>query len=208
MRNLLLLLLLLSFSICANTQTIRHGVIVGVSDSWLNRSGYPGGGGFGYGEQYGIVDGKWKARISFNAGYQLQFDIKEKYVLDAALLFQSRGVHVFYMPSNISTVDETKRLNSIALNGVFNYRIWKGVKAGLGIEPTYYWKTGYWTNQKKTVFDVPLVAKVGYDFKVMEISLSYKHGINPIVEGVGYTYKAKSRDIQLSVFMPLGKLGL
>jgi hypothetical protein len=206
MKNLLLLLLL-SFSVCANAQTIRHGVVVGVSDSWLNRSGYPGGG-YGYGEQYGIVDGKWKARISFNAGYQLQFDIKEKYVLDAALLFQSRGVHAFYMPSNVTAINETKRFYSAALNGVFNYRIWKGIKTGLGIEPTYYWKTGYWTNLKKTAFDVPLVVKAGYDFKVMEISLSYKHGISPIVEGVGYTNKARSRDIQLSVFVPLGKLGL
>lgn len=205
MKNLLLLLLL-SFSVCANAQTIRHGVIVGVSDSWLKTSGYPGMSD--YTGAYGITKEKWKPRISFNAGYQIQFDIREKYVLDAALLFQSRGVHVKYRPSTNVVVDETKRFNSIALNGVFSYKIWKGIRAGLGIEPTYYWNTDYWGNGKKSVFDYPLVIKAGYDFKVVEVSLSYKNGFNSIMSTVGHAFDAKSRDIQMSVFVPLGKFGL
>lgn len=204
MKNLLLLLLL-SFSICANTQTIKHGVVLGVSDSWLKTSDYPGGG---FGLSPGFENEKWKARMSFNIGYQLKYDIKDRFVLDAAMLFNSRGVHVNIIKDNIEKADETKRFNALALNGVFNYKIWKGIRLGAGIEPTFYWNTKYWDNLKKTAFDVPLVVKAGYDFNFMEVSLSYKHGLKPIMEGVGHAYKAKTRDVQLSVFLPLGKFGL
>jgi hypothetical protein len=166
---------------------------------------YPDGG---FGLPSGFENEKWKARPSFNLGYQLKFDIKERYVLDAALLFNSRGVHANVIEFDIEKVNETKRFNAIALNGVFNYKIWKGIRIGAGVEPTFYWNTKYWDNLKKTAFDVPLVVKAGYDFDFMEVSLSYKHGLSPIIEGVGHAFEAKTRDVQLSVFVPLGKLGL
>ena len=205
MKKLLLFALVFVCTASAFAQN-RHGVILGVSNGWFDCTALPGiVAGSGY--EPDLRKGKLESRPSFNIGYQFQFDIKDTYAIDAALLYQSRGVHVNFRPSSDRIVDETKRFNAISLHGVFNYKVWNGIKVGAGIEPTRYWKKDYWTNKTLTSYDYPIVLKAGYDLKFMELSLRYKHGLKPVIEGVGYVLNAKTRDLEISIFVPLGKFG-
>ena len=68
----------------------------------------------------------------------------------------------------------------LALNGSINYRICSGLYAGIGIEPTGYFKTDKLKeNLEGQVFDFPIVLTLGYEFKNgMKLSASYKHGFS------------------------------
>ena len=59
-------------------------------------------------------------------------------------------------------------------------------------------------NSKKNAIDIPIVARVSYTLKWLELQLSYKQGTCNLMNtsGVG---KVTSRNIQFSVFMPIFK---
>ena len=63
-----------------------------------------------------------------------------------------------------------------------------------------FWYQGDFSN----ALDFPVVLKTGYNFKIMEVSLSYKYGFESIYKGV-ITKEAVPRDLRLSVFVPLFK---
>jgi len=199
MKNIVLVLFMLLFTTSGYSQ-IRSGVIAGISDSWLDKGLVL----LGYGSQYGLKDGEWKHKPSFTVGYGFQFDVKKSFVIDAALLYHSRGVHVAYNSTFTDFTDESKQLNVLSLNGVVNYKIWKGLSVGIGMEPTWYLNTKIADNIVSNALDFPLVVKTGYNFKIMEVSLSYKYGFESIYKGV-ITKEAVPRDLRLSVFVPLFK---
>ena len=94
-----------------------------------------------------------------------------------------------------------------SLNGTVNYRIYSGLYAGLGIEPTYYLKTDRLRgNSNRQVLDFPLVLTLGYEFRNgMKLSLSYKHGFKSLYEN-GYINNPKSnREISMSLCIPIFK---
>ena len=65
-------------------------------------------------------------------------------------------------------------------------------------------KYPYTYNSKKNAIDIPIVARVSYTLKWLELQLSYKQGTCNLMNtsGVG---KVTSRNIQFSVFMPIFK---
>ena len=59
---------------------------------------------------------------------------------------------------------------SLSLAGTCNFQIVKGLHVGVGVQPTYYiWET--------RTFDIPVLAKIGYDFGPAELAFSYKQGL-------------------------------
>ena len=75
--------------------------------------------------------------------------------------------------------------------------VMKGLHIGVGLQPTYYiWET-------KT-FDIPVLAKVGYNLGFAELAFSYKQGlvknnkISPFKD-------SRFSNWQFSVYIPLSK---
>ncbi len=56
-------------------------------------------------------------------------------------------------------------------------------------------------NEIKNKFDIPLVAKVAYDLKVVEVGIVGKYGTVNLFE-TEYMKSGKIREIQLSLFIP------
>lgn len=197
--RILFILLLCLFNLLGYSQ-MKSGLIIGVSDSWLNSGDAHTSS---YGGQYGEKGGDWKHRLSFNIGYQLSFDLKRNFVLNTSLQYQLRGVHAAFSRTVEDVVDETENWNSLCLHGSLDYYIYKGIYVGAGLEPTCYFNTWLPDNLgSKQVFDVPVLGKVGYDFKLLKIALSYKHGFAKVYWSSMYP-KVTTRDLQLSVFIPL-----
>ena len=63
-----------------------------------------------------------------------------------------------------------------SLGGTINYPVYKGLSVGAGVESVYYF-AGYEKEDMKHPFDVPFVGKIAYNLKVMELGISYKHGL-------------------------------
>ena len=55
--------------------------------------------------------------------------------------------------------------------------------------------------KSKTVFDIPVVAKIAYNLKVAEVGIYGKYGPLSVFE-MDYMKSGKVREIQLSVFIP------
>lgn len=201
---------LLLLPLVSNAQ-LKSGIVVGGGDSWMHKSKINSP------LLSGERDLNWDHRFSFNAGYQFQYEFKNHFLIDAALLYQARRVNIAYqeqgMDPNIdygkqqpggAIYDKTKLFNGLSLNAVVGYKLWKGLKAGIGVEPTIYFNTTSENNMTDDKFDIPLVVKVGYDFNWFQIDLSYKNGFkrlywNPVVGNTD------TRDLQVSIFVPIFK---
>jgi hypothetical protein len=98
-----------------------------------------------------------------------------------------------------------------SFNPTFNYNFFDGWYAGLGIEPMFYTASprkitnkqddGFDYHKKFSGFDVPLTAKLGYDFKFMDVAIGYKYGLLDVLTPV-YFNSGKVRAWQLQVFIP------
>lgn len=201
---------LLLLPLVSNAQ-LKSGIVVGGGDSWMHKSKINSP------LLSGERDLNWDHRFSFNAGYQFQYEFKNHFLIDAALLYQARRVNIAYqeqgMDPNIdygkqqpggAIYDKTKLFNGLSLNTVVGYKLWKGLKAGIGVEPTIYFNTTSENNMTDDKFDIPLVVKVGYDFNWFQVDLSYKNGFkrlywNPVVGNTD------TRDLQVSIFVPIFK---
>ena len=133
------------------------------------------------------------------------------------MLYQARRVNIAFQEQGLAPdadygeqqpggaiYDGIKLFNGLSLNVVAGYKLWKGLKAGVGVEPTIYFNTTAKANLEDNKFDIPLVVKVGYDFNWFQVDLSYKNGFNRIYRNyvVGST---ETRDLQLSIFVPIFK---
>lgn len=109
-----------------------------------------------------------------------------------------------------------------SISGTLNYSFIKNFSIGLGIEPTYYFsrkipgdvllsdsdgnlfESGFDSSvyfERKNKFDIPVVAKVAYNFKVFEVGIYGKYGLINVLETEKFK-NGKFRDFQLSVFIP------
>ena len=86
---------------------------------------------------------------------------------------------------------------SVGIGGTFSYKIVKGLNVGLGLQPTLY----IWDMSKK-VFDIPVVGKIGYDFKFMELAFSYKQGLMNNYK-ISYFNNCRLSNWQFSIYVPL-----
>ena len=200
----ILLTCLLLFPMLSQSQ-VKSGIVVGGSDSWMHKSKINSP------LLSGERDLKWDHRFSFNVGYQFQYEFKNHFLIDAALLYQARRVNIAFQEQGFdpdinygeqqpggAIYDNTKLFNGLSLNVVAGYKLWRGLKAGIGVEPTVYFNTKAKANLEDNKFDIPLVVKVGYDFNWFQVDLSYKNGFKRIYWNhvVGNT---ETRDLQLSI---------
>lgn len=88
-------------------------------------------------------------------------------------------------------------LLSLSLAGMVNYNIFKGLNIGLGIQPTaYMWE--------KRFFDIPVLAKMSYDLKYIELGFSYKCGLTRNFKATPFKDNRLSQ-WQFSAYVPLWK---
>jgi hypothetical protein len=80
-----------------------------------------------------------------------------------------------------------------SVGGTANCSIIKNLSAGLGVEPSWYFRRGK--------PDIPLVAKIAYSLKVIDFELSGKYGPVNVLKTDGLQ-SGKFRDIQCSLFIP------
>ena len=129
--------------------------------------------------------------------------------------------YVIYLPSQGKREDLF-----ISVGGTVNYSIIKNFSIGLGIEPVYFYRHrrhyfkedlsrikdwrdyGYEVsdlyveekdNNKK--FDLPVVAKVAYDFKKFEVGITGKYGLVNVFESP-HLKSGRYGELQLSIFIP------
>lgn len=81
-----------------------------------------------------------------------------------------------------------------------NYTLYKRLSLGIGLEPTYF----FFTSDEKKIrnFDLPAVAKIGYNFRFLEIGLTYKHGLMKVLQDKQYLLSGQFRDWQISIWIP------
>jgi len=80
-----------------------------------------------------------------------------------------------------------------------NYMLIRNFSLGLGVEPLYFFKGHY--SEIKNSYDVPVVARIAYNFKIAEIGISGKYGLVNVFE-MDYLKSGRIREIQLSLFIP------
>jgi hypothetical protein len=88
-----------------------------------------------------------------------------------------------------------------SIGGTFNFSIVKNFSVGLGFEPTRY----FYPNDDFMLYrnyDLPVVAKIAYNLKFVEIGITGKYGLFSVTELPRESKKGRFSDIQLSVFVP------
>ena len=197
-RVMFLLLSLVCLSVSAQNGKVRSGVIGGVSMDWYKEEAMSKGN-----VGFNIPDMK----PSFHVGYQFQFELKHRLSVDATLLYgQKRGeiTSVGYEVAPVKGYKSKFARNYIALDGVLNYNLIGGLKVGAGVEPTLHFKDHIMIgNTIKSAFDVPVVVKAAYTFKYFDLALTYKHGTCNVMKGVPYMKSGRTRDLQVSIFVPI-----
>lgn len=196
---MIILLSLVYVSVFAQEGKIRSGVIAGVSMNQYQDKLFPTSKAW-----YSLPD----KMFSFHAGYQFQFQLKHRLSVDASLLYgqkQGKIVSSYGIVTVPGYKDKFSR-HYIAMGGVINYNLIGGLKIGVGIEPTLHFKERILVeNEIKPAFDIPVVAKLAYSFKHCDIALMYKHGVCNVARGLPDMKSARTRDLQLSVFIPIFK---
>lgn len=200
MKKIFILSFVLLFAVLntANSQ-ITSGIVMGVSNSNLGASTH-----YSYNSSSGeSIPEKWEPQFKLNIGYQFRFELpyNNDFLFDTAILGQVTKAKV---ASSLAT--DNAWLAGLSVNGVVGYRVWKGLRAGIGIEPTVYFDTNKLANNiHSNVFDCPLLIKAGYELNRCELSLTYKHGWSRLYESPAITAVDGARDFQLSLFVPLFK---
>lgn len=121
------------------------------------------------------------------------------YDLDAGLGFKSWHSAYGQSSSEPAIYEASSRSFSVFASGTLNYSIYKGLSIGAGLQPTYYIRQDGENN--KNNFDIPAIAKIAYRFKVLEIGISYKHGLTNAIK-TDYLKSGKLREYSLSVWIP------
>ncbi len=164
--------------------------------------------------------GSLETEYQFGAGIGYKFRLKPQtkpffYDLDLNLGIKKYNYHysnydgVEFRSYSTDTLhnDSTKLISGagnipvvyIALGASFNYKLYKGLYAGAGVEPTFYFDTA---TTPKWKFDIPAVVKIGYDLKYVDFAFAYKYGLLDMI-GKSRTFDGgKLHEWQLQMFIP------
>ncbi|MDR3140874.1 MAG: hypothetical protein LBU37_04000 [Tannerellaceae bacterium] len=195
-KKILLVAITVFCVLTSNAQTIaKHGLILG------------GGMGDIKSELKSLPDVKY-SDLSYKSGYAIGYRLRltpgiHPFFIDAdanigmktwkstdAILIDPASYAVSSQ-YNYVLVSASSLYYYASVGGTFNYSIYRGLSAGIGVEPTYYFSQG---------FDAPLIGKVAYDFGKFELGVSYKHGLADVI--TDRIKAGKFRDIQFSLFIP------
>ena len=149
-------------------------------------------------------------KSNFSIGYR--FRIKQPgtslfYNLDANLGTKSwqttvRSLNPRNDPSNpydnILSKEESTQFYLASLSATANYSIYKGLNAGVGLEPAFLIMQ---TRSNDKFFDMPLVVKLAYDLGPVELGINYKYGLFDLIK-TDDIKSGKFRDLQISLFIP------
>jgi hypothetical protein len=167
------------------------------------------------------------SKLDAGIGYRLRLRPEnKKFFVDLDLTAGARVIESTYWPDYLSDYSFDTEITAngsmssqithvyfqLSFNPTFNYNFYDGWYVGLGAEPVFYTafginirsyreEEGIERDKKFSGFDVPLTAKVGYDFKYMDVAFSYKYGLRDVLTPV-YFYSGKARAWQLQVFIP------
>ena len=161
-----------------------------------------------------IMNLSWEDNSSawgISAGYRWRLMPKEKpffFDIDAFLTYKRAKYKFGFLPENYDPSDPNKKYDitpaikdnyfSLSLSPSFNYKIYKGLYAGVGIEPTLYYIKKADSHWK---FDLPVTARVGYDFDFIDIAIGYKYGLFNSINS-DYFSSGKMGCWQVQVFIP------
>jgi len=152
-------------------------------------------------------------RYTFNAALGYKFRIQPKnlfHFFDIDLYAGLKGSNSEYLYRGQETTAEGLQVyNTIesggsgayyyfALNPSYNYKLYKKLHIGAGIEPTLYFTNG----EAKWKFDIPTTLRIGYDFKYFDMAISYKMGLLNPMKSSKYYSSGNLNDIQLQMFIP------
>lgn len=195
MKQLMLLITFCLLSLGAQSQT-ESGIVVsggiGSIQTKLNSSVQ---------EKATPYDIEYKYNVSL--GYRFRLHSAKTpslfYDLDAGLGMKSWHSTYGKTSGVPPTYEATSNMFSVFGSGTVNYSIYKGLSIGAGLQPTYYFYQNGENNKNK--FDIPVVAKIAYRFKVLEIGISYKHGLMNTLK-TDYLKSGKLREYNLSLWIP------
>lgn len=198
------LILTFLFILPANAQKLQTGLLVGGglgfehnltpdlshSDIWQEKEYMLE---YKYEYQFGASLG-YRFRIENGKNNRLFYDID--LLLDAKVFKNTKS---YYLDHEIASRVTAHDANlAFSLSPSVNYKLIKGLYAGIGIEPTWYMIPT--TDGKK--FDIPLIWKVGYNINNrIDFAINYRLGFINVVDDRIYK-KGHISDLNLSIFIP------
>lgn len=191
-----------------SAQQLRKGILFG-GGSWGNIDAKANPVAIG---KYKNIDNSFKSSFMLGYRFRLQhFDMPAFLDLDAVVGLKNwessyRNGDQGYIPDN-KPGDESQmgsygaKSNYVytGISATANYYVYKKLSLGVGVEPNV-WISKMGEDNSKT-FDMPLVTKIGYDFKFIEVGLTYKHSFINSVKS-SYLDSAKFNDLQVSIWVP------
>ncbi len=142
-------------------------------------------------------------KSNFSVGYRFRFHSLEisPLFLDLDANLGMKSWQSLYGQSRMEppAYEASSQYFYFSTSGTANYPIYKGLSIGLGIEPTYYFSQS--GESSKNAFDIPVVGKIAYNFKIVEVGFNYKYGLMNVIK-TDHIDSGKFRDWQLSVWIP------
>lgn len=149
-----------------------------------------------------ITDNNIDYKSGFSVGYKFRINPKLNSFfidVDANLGMKMWKSSYIRSISEPPMYEASSNYYSLSIEGTFNYKIYKGLNAGIGIEPLYYlYQEG---EKSKNKFDIPLVAKLAYDFGKFEVGINYKYGLTNAIK-TDYIKSGKIREVGIFLFIP------
>lgn len=140
--------------------------------------------------------------LHFGYRYRLRQNDWLFWDLDALFGIKSfrKGILTGYGSTYVTCANGDRHLNYyLALSPSANAFLYKGLYAGIGIEPTWYL---YRAGDDGMGFDLPAAVKLGYDFGRFSIEGAFKMGLIRHAE-TNLLEKNRRKEFQLSLFIPL-----
>lgn len=147
-----------------------------------------------------------KNKLHFSLGYRFRLKpVNSRFFYDLDLNAGIRSFnHNYYHQNNSQEWEyhsgsaQTYIYGSFA--GTANYKIYKGLSVGLGLEPRYYFfQSG--DKAKSPAIDIPIITKLAYNFRFIEVGFAYKPTVFKALE-VGGVKSLRFNDWQLSLYIP------
>lgn len=144
-------------------------------------------------------------KFHYHAGYSYRQYFKHKIALDINALYGTQGTEYQWYIADSKRMDVTGKY--VSLGAIASYECFKNLRVGLGADFAWYVnkiKSPATDNTKSHPIDIPIIARVSYSFKYLEIQLSYKQGTCDLMKSESFG-RLTSRDLQLSIFVPIFK---
>ncbi|MDL2247229.1 hypothetical protein LJC05_00670 [Bacteroides sp. OttesenSCG-928-J23] len=192
-------LIFLSFSLSAQTG-LETGIVIGGGKGNISTDLHPGFSEF---TQLDMTN-----KVHFVLGYRFRLKpVTSSFFFDLDL---NAGIKLWgYEPYAKSVDSSGGRAHSPGpdctyIYGSFaataNYLVYNGLSVGVGVEPRYYfYQSG--SEMNTPAIDVPVLTKLSYNFRFIELGFTYKLGIFNTLKN-SYINSLRFNDWQLSVFIP------